>query len=125
MSDAQSTTPGEIDEQPDTYYDRDTMLRVATTSDRMSRLFLALFAIVGAMIVVLVYWYARGQLSVLQLIIYALTALVPFLLGGFFWVAARVLTEGVYILMDIEDNTRPQKSPGSGKVSSLPASYQK
>jgi predicted RND superfamily exporter protein len=99
----------EVEEQHDTYHDKDSMIRLAMNAGRMSGFFLVLFAAIGVLILVFIYWYFKGQLQLLQLIIYSLTAIVPFLLGGFFWIASRILSEWVYILMDIEDNTRPQK----------------
>lgn len=95
-------------EQADTYHDPDSMIRVAMNADRMSTFFLVFFAAIGILILVFIYWYLKGQLQILQLIIYSLTAVVPFLLGGFFWIASKILSEWVYILMDIEDNTRPK-----------------
>jgi predicted RND superfamily exporter protein len=110
MTDTMSTTNNEVEEQPDTYHDHEAMIRIAMNAQRMSGVFLVFFGAVGVLILVFVYWYFRGQLQLLQLIIYSLTALVPFLLGGFFWIASKILSEWVYILMDIEDNTRSQKS---------------
>jgi predicted RND superfamily exporter protein len=110
MSDIESTTNDEVEEQPDTYHDHDTMIRIAMNAGRMSGVFLVFFGALGVLILVFVYWYFRGQLQLLQLIIYSLTALVPLLLGGFFWITTKILSEWVYVLLDIEDNTRPHKS---------------
>jgi predicted RND superfamily exporter protein len=95
--------------EADTYHDKDSMIRVAMNAERMSGFFLAFFAAIGILILVFIYWYLKGQLQFLQLIIYSLTAVVPFLLGGFFWIVSKILSEWAYILMDIEDNTRTKK----------------
>lgn len=110
MSDTTNTTvdPEEGD-QADTYHDRDALIRTAMTAGRISGMFLVFFGAIGVLILVFIYWYFKGQLNLLQLIIYALTALVPFFLGGFFWVVSKMLSEWVYLFMDIEDNTRLQK----------------
>ncbi len=107
VSDEVKTAAGE---QTDTYHDQDSLIRVAMNAERMSSVFLVFFAAIGILILVFIYWYFKGQLQLLQVIIYSLTAVVPFLLGGFFWIASKVLSEWAYILMDIEDNTRPKKS---------------
>ncbi len=114
MSDTMSAPMEVTEEQADTYHDPDTMLRLAMNAERMSTMFLVLFGIVGVLILVFIYWYFRGQLQLLQVIIYSLTALVPFLLGGFFWIASKMISEWVYILMDIEDNTRRTKPSNIG-----------
>ncbi len=110
MSDTSMAPSESKDEQADTFHDQDAMMRVALTAGRMSSLFLVVFGLVGVLILVLLYWYFTGKMVLLQLISYLIFALVPFLLGGFFWVASRLFSEWVYIFMDIEENTRHKKT---------------
>jgi formate hydrogenlyase subunit 3/multisubunit Na+/H+ antiporter MnhD subunit len=111
MSDNLIAADNKKDEKPDTYHDQDALIRIAVNADRIAWLFFVLFGVVGVLIVVFVWWYFSGKLNISQLIIYFLTALVPFFLGGFFWIASRVISEGLYLLMDVEDNTRRPQSP--------------
>lgn len=106
MSDIMPVANHETAGDSDTYHDRDTLIRLAVNADRISGLFIALTAITGLIILVFLWWYLSGRLQMEQFIFYFLTAVVPFLLGGFFWIGSKLISEGIYILMDIEDNTR-------------------
>ncbi len=94
------------EEEPDTYSDRQTLSKISVHADRLSLLFLILFAAVAVFMVSLIYRYATRHMVEDQFFAFFLTALVPLLLGGFFWVALRAISEGIYLMMDIEDNTR-------------------
>lgn len=92
--------------EPDTYHDRQTLSTISVHADRLSLLFLILFVAVAIFIFTLIWRYATGRMVEDQFFAYFLYALVPLLLGGFFWVALRAISEGIYLMMDIEDNTR-------------------
>jgi ABC-type molybdate transport system permease subunit len=79
----------------------------------LSWLFLALFTVTGIFIALFLYWYNKSTFSVEQLVVYLLFAITPFVLGGFLWIASRALSEVIYLLMDIEDNSRHPKSPAA------------
>jgi hypothetical protein len=97
----------------DTYHDQDSLTRIAVYAERVSWLFLVLTLIVAGVVFYLIYLTASGQIGYEQLLLNIPTYLVPFFLGGFFWILLRLISEGVYILMDIEDNTR-QPTPPEG-----------
>ncbi|NJD59135.1 MAG: hypothetical protein C3F13_09050 [Anaerolineales bacterium] len=110
MTDQMSDLLKDNKQETDTYHDQENLLRIAVTSDRLSWLFLALFTVTGIFIALFLYWYIKSTFSVEQLVVYLLFAITPFVLGGFLWIASRALSEVIYLLMDIEDNTRKPKS---------------
>jgi len=59
----------------------------------------------------LAYYFYVNHLTKEQYIFYLPTFLVPLLIAGFGWIVLKILSEGVYVVMDIEDNTRRSKSP--------------
>jgi hypothetical protein len=101
----------QLDAKTDTYHDQDTLTRIAVYAERISWLFLALTLIVAGVIFYLIYLTATGQIGTEQLMLNIPSYLVPFFLGGFFWILLRLIAEGVYVLMDIEDNTRKPAPP--------------
>jgi hypothetical protein len=110
MSD-EMTIASEVPAEPDTYHDQKTMTRIAVYASRLSLLFLALFLLVGAVIALFIWWYISDRAGfVLEIFIaYMMYALAPFILSGFFWIALQFISEGIYLLLDIEDNTRSEK----------------
>jgi hypothetical protein len=97
--------------EPDTYHDQESLLRIAVMADRMSWLFLAFFTVTGIFIALFLFWYIKHTFSVEQLVVYLLFAITPFVLGGFLWIGSKALSELIYLVMDIEDNTRQPKPP--------------
>ncbi len=106
MTDQMSRKDDGITKKNDTYHEQEALLGIATTAGWLSWVFLALAAIVGAIILYLVYLTATSRIALEQFLLNLPTYLVPFFLGGFFWIVLRLIPEGVYLLMDIEDNTR-------------------
>jgi uncharacterized membrane protein len=98
-------------EKSDTYHNQDTLMRISTSASRMAGLFLVLLLIVVIVIGIVVWWYISGRATLVESIIYFVAGLVPLFLGGFFWIALRAISEGIYLLMDIEDNTRHVHNP--------------
>jgi hypothetical protein len=111
MSDQTTDLIKETKPETDTYHDQDTLIRIAVTADRLSWLFLALFTVTGVFIALFLFWYFKHMFSGEQLIVYMLFAITPFALGGFLWIASQALSELIYLLMDIEDNSRRPKPP--------------
>ncbi len=103
----------QLEGKSDTYHNQDSMMRIAVYAERISWLFLVLTLIVAGVIFYLIYLTATGQIGTEQLMLNIPSYLVPLFLGGFFWILLRLISEGVYILMDIEDNTR-QKDATEG-----------
>jgi hypothetical protein len=106
MTDQFVAATNQLEVKTDTYHDQDSMTRIAVYAERISWLFLALTLIVAGVIFYLIYLTATGRIGTEQLMLNIPSYLVPFFLGGFFWIILRLISEGVYILMDIEDNTR-------------------
>jgi hypothetical protein len=106
MTDQIAAIPNQPEEKSDTYHNQDTLMRVAVYAERISWLFLVLTLLVAGVVFYLIYLTATGRIGSEQLLLNIPSYLVPFFLGGFFWILLRLISEGVYILMDIEDNTR-------------------
>jgi len=99
--------------ESDTYHEQDTLISIATRARRLSSLFLALGVVTALVIIFFLVLYIEGRASLDQFIYYFLIGLVPFFLGGFGWIALQFISEVIYLLMDIEDNTRPSRNPGT------------
>ncbi len=106
MTDQMSVIDDVIKKKTDTYHDQEALLGIATTTGWLSWVFLALSGVVVAIILYLVYLTATKLIQIEQFVLTLPTYLVPLFLGGFFWIVLRLISEGVYLLMDIEDNTR-------------------
>jgi hypothetical protein len=114
MMDQINAASNKPEAKSDTYHDQDSMMRIAVYAARIAWLFLVLTLIVAGVIGYLIYLTATSRIGTEQLLLNIPSYLVPFFLGGFFWILLRLISEGVYILMDIEDNTR---QPGSAEGS--------
>jgi hypothetical protein len=92
--------------KPDTYHDQKALIRIADIAGWISWLFLVLFVVVAGIIGYLVYYFIANHIAFEQFLLTLPTFLVPFFLGGFFWIGLKVIDEAIYVLLDIEDNTR-------------------
>lgn len=110
MSD-QMTETNKEPEKSDTYHNQETLMRISTSASRMAGFFIVLLLILASIMGIIVWWYVTGRATLDQFIYYFLAALVPLFLGGFFWIALRAISESIYLLMDIEDNTRHVHNP--------------
>ena len=95
--------------KPDTYHDQGALVRIADIAGWLSWLFLVLFVVVGLIIGYLVYYFIANHIAFEQFLLTLPTFLVPFFLGGFFWIGLKVIDEVIYLLLDIEENSRPPK----------------
>lgn len=93
-------------EEPDTYHDQKALIRLAEIADRIAWLFLFLFLVVGGVILYLVWLTIKGRIGVEQFFLNLPNYLTPFFIGGLIWILLMLASEAVYVLMDIEDNTR-------------------
>jgi hypothetical protein len=113
MTDQITDTNTEIEEKPDTYHDPKKLTRFADIAGGLSWFFLVLFVITVGIIGYFA-WFFYTNHSAIENFLYNLpTFLVPFFLSLFFWITLKLISEGIYILMDIEDNTRRPKSPSN------------
>jgi hypothetical protein len=97
--------------EPDTYHDQKVLIRWAEIADRISWIFLFLFVVVGGIIVYLGYYSYTNHIKIEQFLFALPPFLVPLILGLFLWVGLKLFSEAVYLLMDIEDNTRRPQPP--------------
>jgi hypothetical protein len=104
-------TSAPIEHEVTTYFDPKRMLKICSLCDAVSILFLILAVLLFTYgIWLLIHCVASvGSLYVfvVQNIPVALLFVFFTLLCLFFWVFLRALSEGLFILMDIQDNTRP------------------
>jgi hypothetical protein len=106
MTDQMTEQPIVTEPKPDTFHDQAKIIRVANLAGGISWFFLFLFVIVGLIIGYLIYLVGSKQIGFEQFVLNLPTFFVPFLLSGFFWVVTKLLSESVYLVMDIEDNSR-------------------
>jgi hypothetical protein len=97
--------------EPDTYHDQTALMRLAEIADRIAWLFLFLFLVTGGIILYLVWLTIKARIGVEQFFLNLPNYLTPFFIGGFIWIALKLISEAVYLLMDIEDNTRHLQPP--------------
>jgi len=111
MTEQMTETSNVPETEPDTYHDQKVMMRLAEIADRIAWLFLFLFLVVGGVILYLVYLTITKRIGVEQFFLNLPNYLTPFFIGGFIWIALKLVSEAVYLMMDIEDNTRPPQPP--------------
>ncbi len=108
----QMTETSDVNEvKPDTYHDQGALERIANIAGWMSWLFLVLFVVCGMIIAYFGYYFYKNQGTFETFVLSIPNFLVPFFLAGFIWIALKVISEAVYLLMDIEDNTRRPQPP--------------
>ena len=89
-----------------TYYDPEKLTRVATFAKSLAWAVIVLFGLlVVFLVIVLMQTFSSTNvlMSVLQILI---VLLLPLVYCGISWVMLQAVGEGIYVLMDIEDNTR-------------------
>jgi hypothetical protein len=111
MTDKMTETSNIPVAEPDTYHDQKALIMLAEIADRIAWLFLFLFLVVGGVILYLVWLTIKSRIGVEQFFLNLPTYLTPFFIGGFIWIALKLVSEAVYLLMDIEDNTRRSQLP--------------
>lgn len=98
--------PGKTEQLPDTYHDQKKLTRLADIADILSWFFLLIFVLSAGIIVYLIYYFYKNHAPLEQFFLNLPSFLVPLVVGGFAWIVLKLVSEGVYLLMDIEDNTR-------------------
>jgi hypothetical protein len=90
----------------DTYHDYKAISNIAMIANVMAWVLLIL-SIAGMIILGVVIWDARSSIGGTPSGIFSVaSAVVPFFPGFFFFVVLRAVAEGLYVLIDIEANTR-------------------
>jgi hypothetical protein len=99
----------ETEPEDSTYYDSKRMLKICSTCDGISTVFLILAVLVALLGVWGVVQTIPSAGSIAGLVAQAGPNFILFgfftLLCLFFWVFLRAVSEGLYLLMDIQDNT--------------------
>ncbi len=94
------------EEEADTYHDYKTISSVAMIANVMAWVLLVV-SIAGLIILGVVIYDARTSIGGNASGIFSVVnAIVPFFPGFFFFVVLKALSEALYVLMDIEANTR-------------------
>jgi hypothetical protein len=111
MTDQVTATSVVPEVKSDTYHNQKALIRIADIAGWLSWLFLFLFVVVAGIIGYLVYYFIANQIAFEQFLLTLPTFLVPLFLGGFFWIGLKVIDETIYLLLDIEENSRLSRSP--------------
>ena len=101
----------ETKQEETTYFDQKRLLRICSICDAVSTLFLVL----AVLLIIYGIWLlvpsvvAMGSLNRFAVQAVPLALIFGFftLLSLFFWVFLRAISEGLFLLMDIQDNTTP------------------
>jgi len=94
-------------EEFETYSDKQTLFTIASRAKTISSFFIGLFILIVLANVVLFLQASSSLGSLVQGLTLMLFSLaLPLLICGFFWVVLQAIGEGIYLLMDIEENTR-------------------
>jgi hypothetical protein len=103
----------EEEEEADTYHDYKAISSIAMIANVMAWVLLVL-SVAGLIVLGVVIYEARASIGGTSNGIFSVvSAIVPFFPGFFFFVVLRALAEGLYVLIDIEANTRRTR-PGRG-----------
>jgi hypothetical protein len=101
------------EEEADTYHDSKAISNIALIANVIAWVLLVL-TIIGLIVLGIVIWDARATIGTSANGIFSVvSAIVPFLPGFFFFVVLKAIAEGLYVLMDIEANSR---KGGPGKL---------
>jgi hypothetical protein len=117
-TDQQTAANEEISEEADTYYDKQNMLRIASYAKNLAVLVAILFGLILIWGVISLFLAVFSTSSTAPSVFVPLSVVVASVIYcGFFWIVLQLIGEGVYILMDIEENTR---QPGKNNGKSTP-----
>ena len=92
------------EEKMDTYHMPDNLFRISTWANTLAWVILGLSVIL--LVGTLIIEFQQGAILNWAGVFSLLNSFLTLLVGGFFFVVLRALAEIIYILMDIEDNTR-------------------
>lgn len=92
-------------EETDTYHDYKAISNIAMIANVMAWVLLAL-TVIGLIVLGVVIYDARASIGTSASGIFSVVnAVVPFFPGFFFFVILKAVSEGLYVLVDIETNT--------------------
>jgi hypothetical protein len=94
------------EEEEDTYHDYKSINNIAMIANVMAWVLLVI-SVIGVIILGVVVYDARSTIGgTANGIFSVVSAIVPLFPGFFFFVVLKAIAEGLYVLMDIEANTR-------------------
>lgn len=96
-------------ESEEHYHNPDALFRVASWANILAWIVLVLSALMVAISLFLTLQSSQGFGAGIVGVYSVIVSLVPFLFGAFFFVVLEALSESLYVLMDIEENTRATK----------------
>jgi len=115
MTDAESGTVLNVpvdEEEENTYSETDPIIKLALVANNVAWISLIVFSLFGlsSLISILMQAYqaklwTHGLTALLELTP-VLTAVIILCLGGFLFVMLRAISEGLFVLLDIRENTR-------------------
>ncbi len=106
MTDLPTMQSNDVEQKADTYHDQKKLTRLADIADILSWIFLVLFILILGTIIYFIYYFYKNQAPIEQYLFNIQSILIPLILSGFAWIVLKIISEGVYLFMDIEDNTR-------------------
>ncbi len=97
----------DLPEEADTYHDSQRLVRISSVARGISWLAIVLL---GLSVILSVFYFLQSLSTGGSLAFALATGLIvllgPILFFGFIWVVLQVVAEGIYLFMDIEENTR-------------------
>jgi len=106
MNESEIESTSETDQ--DTYHTPDVLEQISSQAKGLAWAFAVIgVAILGANLVI--EYRAMVSSGILSNLPSLLNALFVPLVCGFFYILLRAISEGIFVFMDIEDNTRPNK----------------
>ncbi len=101
------------DVEEDTYHSYKTVSSIAMIANVMAWVLLVL-SVVGLLVLGWLVWENRATITGTSGIFQVVNLIVPFFPGFFFFAVLKAVSEGLYVLIDIEANTRrssPARTP--------------
>jgi hypothetical protein len=96
----------DVEEEDDTYHDSKSISAIAMIANVMAWVLLVL-SVAGLIVLGVVIYDARASIGGTANGVFSIvSAIVPFFPGFFFFVVLKAVAEGLYVLIDIEANTR-------------------
>jgi hypothetical protein len=95
------------DAAEDRYHTPENLFRIASWSNILSWVILAISVVI--IIGNLFQQFQQGFPPGLMGVLYFASLIIPLLVGAFFFIFLQAIAEGIYVLMDIEENTRTPK----------------
>jgi hypothetical protein len=118
-SDERNDSGNALEEERNTYHNFDRLTRVASWSALLSWFFFGL-GVIMLILNVVSFVQQMGPpgagMQPLMMLASFLTSFLTVFISLFFFVLLQAVAEGIYVLLDIEDNTRPPDPIPAGRT---------